>query len=217
MSARPSLRIRLVVGTLLWTAGIIAVVQFLTLVLIRHARTPMPIVHYTLLGIIMVGLIVAGLWQVRSGMAPIASLRARLAALREGRAARVEGEYPSEVQPLVDDLNTLIEDRERRVTRAQAKAADLAHGLKTPLAVLAQEAESARAAGQTELATILGEQTERMRRQIEFHLADARAAVSGVAAEGRASVAQSVRGLVRALNRLYAERGVSIVVDVAED
>ena len=217
MNGRTSLRTRLVVGAVLWTMGIIIVLHYLTPWLVNRGGAPMPVIHFTLLGIVMVGLVVAALWMVRSGMAPLERLRGRLAALREGRASRVEGEYPSEVQPLVDDLNTLIEDRERRVARAQAKAADLAHGLKTPLAVLAAEAESARAAGRTEWAAVLGEQTERMRRQIEFHLADARAAVSGTAADGRSSVAESVRGIVRALDRIYAERGVSIVVDVAED
>jgi signal transduction histidine kinase len=217
VSGRPSLRTRLVVGAVLWTIGIILVLHYLTPWLVNRHAAPMPVVHFTLLGIVMAGLIVAGLWMARSGMAPLERLRGRLAALRAGRASRVEGEYPSEVQPLVDDLNTLIEDRERRVTRAQAKAADLAHGLKTPLAVLAQEAESARAAGHTELAAILGEQTERMRRQIEFHLAESRAVVSGTAADGRSSVAESVRGLVRALERLHAEPGITMTADVAED
>ena len=212
-----SLRSRLVLGAVLWTVVIILVLHFLTPWLVHRGGAPMTVIHFTLLGVVMVGLVIAALWMVQIGMAPLERLRGKLAALRAGRASRVEGEYPAEVQPLVDDLNTLIEDRERRVARAQAKAADLAHGLKTPLAVLAAEAETARAAGHTELAAIIGEQTERMRRQIEFHLADARAAVSGTAADGRSPVAECVRGLVRALDRIYAERGVSIVVDVAED
>ena len=93
--------------------------------------------------------------QVRSGMAPLLRLRARLAAMRNGTARRVEGDYPAEVQPLVDDLNALLDDREQRVARALAKAGDLAHGLKTPLAVMTREAERVAEGGDDELSGTL--------------------------------------------------------------
>jgi hypothetical protein len=70
------------------------------------------------------------------------------------------------VQPLVNDLNVLLEDRERAIARALTTAGDLAHGLKTPLAVFAQEAEQAGAAGHHDLATTLGQMVERMQRQV---------------------------------------------------
>ena len=99
-----------------------------------------------------------------------------------GRERRVEGEYPPRSQPLVDDLNALLDAS--RATRARgrvAKAGDLAHGLKTPLAVLAQEAERAarRRARRARPARRSREQVERMRRQIDYHLAQARAAAVG--------------------------------------
>jgi signal transduction histidine kinase len=85
--------------------------------------------------------ILAGIWQFRAGLLPFGRLRRQLSGLRDGSRDRIEGTYPAEVQPLVNDLNSLLEHRERIVRRALAKAGDLAHGLKTPLAVLAQEAE----------------------------------------------------------------------------
>ncbi len=94
----------------------------------------------------------AGFLQVRRGVSPINNLRSRLAGLHEGRDRRVVGTYPSEVQPLVNDLNALLENREQAVRRAISKAGDLAHGLKTPLAILAHEAERAKAAGHKEVA-----------------------------------------------------------------
>ena len=103
------------------------------------------------------------------------------------------------------------------MSRAVAKAGDLAHGLKTPLAVLAQEAERAAAAGQAELASAIDEQVERMRRQIEYHLAHARAAASGATPGARCDVRISAEGLARTLQRLHADRGISIAVDVAAD
>ena len=215
--SRPSLKSSLVFGAVLWTVGIVVVVHYVSITLVHRFPRTMGHVHFALLGILMLGLLVAGLTQVRRGLTPLNRLRARLADLRGGRARRVEGSYPAEVQPLVDDLNALLDDRERRVARAQAGAADLAHGLKTPLAVLAQEAERAEAAGHRELAGVLGEQVERMRRQIESHLASARAAASGAAADERCAVADSAHGIVRALLRLHAERGVTIDVNAPAD
>jgi signal transduction histidine kinase len=209
-----SLRSRLLTGALLWTVGIVTVVHFMSVALIHRFPRTMGLVHISLLFILTVGLIGAGLWQVRSGLTSLAMLRARLGILRQGRARRIEGDYPEEVQPLVADLNALLDERERRVARAQAKAGDLAHGLKTPLAVLAQEAERAGAAGQHELAAAMGEQVERMRRQIESHLAQARADASGASPEARARVADSAQALARTLLRLHAERGVAIDVQV---
>jgi signal transduction histidine kinase len=158
-----------------------------------------------------VGLIVAGLSQLRRGLSPLTDLRARLNEMRDGRARRLEGAYPGEVQPLVDDLNALLDDRERRVTRAMAKAGDLAHGLKTPLAVLA------RAAGHADLAATIDQQVARMRRQIEHHLAQSRAAAAGGTGAARCLLKDSADGLARTLYRLHADRGLTIEVDVPAD
>jgi signal transduction histidine kinase len=103
------------------------------------------------------------------------------------------------------------------VRRALAKAGDLAHGLKTPLAVLAREAELAGAEGHRDLAATMGQQVERMRRQIEYHLAHARAAASGATPGMRCSVVASADALARTLLRLHAERGITIDVRVAPD
>ena len=96
-----------------------------------------------------------GFLQVRRGVSPINQLRNRLTAVHKGIDPRVGGSYPAEVQPLVDQFNALLDERERRVARAGAKAGDLAHGLKTPLAVLAHEAQEVRVAGHEELAADL--------------------------------------------------------------
>jgi signal transduction histidine kinase len=116
----------------------------------------------------------------------------------------------------VNDLNALLEDREQAVARALTTAGDLAHGLKTPLAVLAQEAEQASAAGHDDLATTLRQQVERMQRQVDYHLARSRATATARAAPGvRCSVLPSVERLVRTMRRLHAERELTIDVDVS--
>src|SRR4029079_17160573 len=108
----------------------------------------------------------------------------------------------------------LLEHREASVRRAQAKAGDLAHGLKTPLAVLGQEAEQAATAGHAELAGMLSVQLERMRRQIDYHLAQARAAGAGAQLGNHCNVRDTTEALGRTLARLYAHRGTRIEVDV---
>jgi len=215
VSRRRSLRSSLVAGAVLWTIGIIAVVNVLSLTLVHHFPRKMGIVHWSLLGVLAVVLIAAGLSQVQRGLSPINRLRERLAALRDGRERRIGGDYPDEVQPLVDDLNALLDERDRRVTRALAKAGDFAHGLKTPLAVLAQEAERLRAGGDHGLADRLDDGVDQMRRQVEYHLAQTRAAAAQGAADVRCAVVVSVEGLARTMRRLHADRGVSLDVAVA--
>lgn len=211
-----SLRSRLLLGAVLWTAGLVtAAVVVSTFVLLRYKRFPY-ILHGTaeqhaiVLSLFAILCMLAGFAFVRKGWSPIGQLRARLSEVHAGLQPRVEGRYPAEVQPLVDDLNALLEHRDRTVRRAIAKAGDLAHGLKTPLALLAHEAERARTAGQSELAAGIEQQVERMRRQVEYHLAHARAAASGATTGARCAVAASAEGLVRTLLRLYAERGIAI-------
>jgi signal transduction histidine kinase len=100
------------------------------------------------------------------------------------------------------------------VDRALAKAGDLAHGLKTPLAVLTRDVERVAATGDQALAESMAAQVERMRRQIDYHLAHARAAAAGVSATTRSLVAPSVDGLVRTLQHLHADRGIAFHASV---
>lgn len=222
-----SLKAHILIGAILWTIGLFAITGvFLHTVTFDHSSahvathsSAQAISRWTFLRHAPMTAVVGGLsmlfgfLEIRRGMSPINELRNRLTAVHKGADARVGGHYPAEVQPLVDDLNALLDDRERRVTRAVAKASDLAHGLKTPLAVLVHEAQQVRAAGHDQLAVEIDQQIDRMRRQIDYHLAHARSAASSVTPAARASVAGSAEGLVRALQRLHAERGLHIEID----
>jgi signal transduction histidine kinase len=217
-----SLRSHLLFGALLWTIGLFIVAGLVvTRLMFQYPEAPGifhgVFTHVTPLSAAAVACLVAGLVQVRRGLAAVSQLRARLSAVHEGRDRKVEGRYPSEVQPLVDDLNALLDHGERAVARAIAKAGDLAHGLKTPLAVLAQEAERAEAAGQRDLAATMSQQVARMRRQVDYHLAHARAAASGATPGARCAIRESVEGLSRTLRRLHAERGLAIAITVAPE
>ena len=213
-----SLRTSVLLGAFLWTLGLLSVETILITIYSAYLY-PIRIVHQHahLMAVLAILTAIAGFAVVRSGLAPLDELRRRLRAIQGGAERRLQGRYPSEVQPLVDDMNALLAHQEQAVQRALAKAGDLAHGLKTPLAVMSQDAQRAAAAGQSDLGTALSEQIERMRRQIEYHLAHARAAASGANAGVRCSIAASAEPLARTLLRLYAGRGIAIDVRVPPD
>jgi signal transduction histidine kinase len=214
MTSAGSFRRRLMFGSLLWILGLLAITTAIGVTLIHRYPHLVGFVHNSALVVFATVCLVGGLSMVRHGLSPFNELRERLAAVRDGRARRVDGRYPTEVQPVVDDLNALLELRDQTVKRAIAKAGDLAHALKTPLAVLAHEAEVADGAGQAELAAVMRQQIERMRRQMDYHLAHARAAASGAAPGTHCSVRASSEGLARTLLRLHADRGLAIDVEV---
>src|SRR6204780_2159597 len=202
-----SFRWRILLGTVLLPLGLIPLMHLLFLVVHGQLRF-MPGWSIGIFLVFATVCILAGIWQFRAGLLPFGRLRRQLLGLRDGSGDRIEGTYPTEVQPLVNDLNSLLEHRERIVRRALAKAGDLAHGLKTPLAVLAQEAEQLEAAGQREIAVTISTQVERMRRQVDYQLTQARATSAGNVAAARCSVLVSVEGLVRTGEKPYAARGL---------
>ena len=211
-----TLQARFIAGAVFWTSGLLAAAFAIAIAVVARYPHSALIVHDGLLALVGAALVTAGLSVIRRGLSPVAMLRERLSDVRDGRSGRLEGQYPDEVTPLVEDLNGLLADRERRVARAAARAGDLAHGLKTPLAILAQEVARAEAAGQHDLAASIQQQVTRMQRQIDSHLAQARAA-AGVSASARTHVDDAVSGLVRTMERLYAERALAIQAHIPLD
>jgi signal transduction histidine kinase len=217
MTSPRSFRVRLLVGSILFTGGLLFV-GHVTSITVVHYYPVARMNHVTLIGVaVALGFMIAGFVQMRTGLSPFNRLRSRLSSMRDGQERRIEGRYPAEVQPLVDDLNALLDQRQEAVSRAIAKAGDLAHGLKTPLALLAQEADRARRDGHTDMAAAIEQQVDRMRQQVDYHLAHARAAASGAAPGARCDVAESAEGIARTLRRLHVERGLTIQIDVSAD
>lgn len=218
-----SLRARIMTGATLWTAGLfIGFGVVLTHLMLLNPRAPdffhrLFIRHMIELITLTAICLAVGLIQVRRGLSLFGVLRERLNSVRDGRDTRVDGDYPAEIQPLVTDLNSLLADREQRVARALTKAGDLAHGLKTPLAVLNQHAERARASGQAELASAITQQVDRMRRQVDYHLAQARASASGNNPSARSHVMTSADALARTMQTIHADRRLAIDVDTAPE
>ena len=155
---------------------------------------------------LILGMIFAVYAQVRLGLRPLFDLGHRIADVREGRAASVEGNYPLEIAPLATELNSLISHNKTVVERAQTHVGNLAHALKTPIAVLRNEAEAA----DTTPSKIVAKQTDTMASQVDHHLRRARAAARGQAIGVRAEMDPVIDGLVRTLPRIYRDKDLTI-------
>jgi signal transduction histidine kinase len=158
------------------------------------------------LAVMFIGVIGAALVQIRFGLEPLRRIGRALGAIRGGATARLEGDFPAEIAPLATELNALLDHNEALVERARTHVGNLAHGLKTPLSVLTNEARRT----EGPLAELVGRQVALMRRQVDHHLARARAIATGSILGARTEVLPVLRDLERTLGRIYAERALAI-------
>ena len=157
------------------------------------------------------GLVGATFVQVRYGLKPLAHIERGLADIRSGRAQRLEGDLPAEIEPLRAELNALIRGNQDTIERARTQVGNLAHALKTPLAVMINEAREER----TPFGSKIVEQGEIMRDQVNHYLDRARVAAQ-VGVIGTVTEVEGVaRALVRAVSRIYRDRHLEIVIDCA--
>ncbi len=154
------------------------------------------------LGMLALGLALAVAVQLQLALRPLQQLRARLAAVRGGQTARLEGRFPQELQPLVNEFNHVLAENADMVQRARTQAGNLAHAVHTPLSILANAA----AQDGSPLAQLVTEQVASARRQVDYHLARARAAAAVRATGLRTPVLEPVQALLRTMQRLHAER-----------
>jgi signal transduction histidine kinase len=152
------------------------------------------------------GLVVMALLQVRYGLSPLRRVRDAIQNLRTTGANRITEPLPLEVQPLVEELNALIEHSERQAEEARRHAGNLAHALKTPLTVLTNAA-TARA---PDLGEAVMRETRTMQRHVDHHLARARAVGRRAVGHARTNVRDSAEAVRRAVARLYPEGRLDI-------
>jgi signal transduction histidine kinase len=155
------------------------------------------------LGVLGVVLLVAAWVQVGVGLSPLEAVRRGLNAINAGERRRLEGAFPDELQPLVGEVNQLLAAQERAMEAARARAAELAHGLKTPLTVIAGDAARLRERGEAEIADELEELAGAMRRHVEHELTRARLQFAG---SGRPAtpLAGAIEPILRTLRRTPA-------------
>ncbi|MFQ5348066.1 MAG: sensor histidine kinase [Rhodothalassiaceae bacterium] len=165
------------------------------------------------LGVLGAGLLLAIILQIWIGLMPLKAVRRGVAAIRSGRARRLEGTFPTEIAPLVDEINALIEANEQVVERARTHVGNLAHALKTPLTVLRNEAAREKSA----LAETVRIQTDLIRRHVDHHLKRARASGGGGRVGAAVVLQRPVAELVRAMDKIYAGRGLAITAHIPPD
>lgn len=153
-----------------------------------------------------IALIATGLAIVALGFRPFDRLTQGISALRSGRQSTLEGSYPSEIAPLVNDLNAFIDHNAKAVTRGRIEAGNLAHFVRTPLAVIIDEAERLALSPQTEPSgeTIL-EQSQLISQQVEFRMARARSMVGAMPRGVTCRLNDIVPPIVSAMRRLYPD------------
>lgn len=154
------------------------------------------------------GVFAAMLLAVRYSLNPLSKLETDVARVRAGEVQKLSGDYPSEVRPLTEEVNKLIEHNREVVERARMHVGNLAHALKTPLAVLRNEAK-----GQTQLDDVVRRQGEAMQTNVEHYLKRARMAARAEVIGARTEVRPVLDGLARMLNRLFDARGIEVTVE----
>ena len=156
-----------------------------------------------------VGLLVLVALQASYGLWPLRRVRSEVIAIRSGRQRRIAENFPREVDPLVQEINALLAHAEEQAEEARRHAGNLAHALKTPLTVITNAAT----ADAPNLADTVCREATTMRRQVDHHLARARALGRRSSAQARATVWESAEAVQRAVDRMYE----NVTVDLAGD
>ena len=155
------------------------------------------------------GLVLSTFLQIRFGLFPLHAIEKRLSAIRSGEAQKLEGHLPTEIEPLQVELNALIQSNQDIVERARTQVGNLAHALKTPLAVITNEIGEDKSPASRKLA----EQAAIMRDQLTHYLDRARMAARAGVIGQVTDVRPVAESISRALERIYRDRGISIAIE----
>lgn len=161
------------------------------------------------LGLAGLVLVAATLFQVRFVLWPLQAIEKRLSDIRSGNAEKLDGVLPAEVEPLQRELNALIRSNQEIVERARTQVGNLAHALKTPLAVILNEARDDKGASAQKVA----EQATVMHDQVNYYLDRARMAARAGLVGRQTEVYPVAEGIVRALERIYSARHLDLSID----
>jgi signal transduction histidine kinase len=174
---------------------------------IDESIRPFNLAIYAVFSLLWLSITLGAFMQVRYGLSPLRLLTARLALIRNGKAERLEGDFPREISPLTTELNALIETNKDIVDRARTHVGNLAHALKTPLSVLKNEAVSDAVCG-----VLVREQTEIMQRQVHVHLERAKVAARAQYSANIVDISALMTSLLKTMERVH--RGKDLDSDI---
>jgi len=164
-----------------------------------RAFTAQVAITLTVLGI---GLLLVVWFQVRFGLHPLQTMRQALGEIRKGKAERLPEDYPVEIQPVVSELNNLLDHNQALLERARTQVGNLAHVLKNPLTVIRNEAKLI----ENEQGRVIREQTEAMANSIDRYLSQARVAGTAGVLGARTDVKVIIEDLCFSMERLYRDK-----------
>jgi signal transduction histidine kinase len=170
-------------------------------------------------GILFVSLVVAAIAQVAFGLQPLRQLQQSLKKLREGDNARIMGKFPTELKPLIDDFNAVIDANGKIIERARNQAGDLAHSIKTPISVMinALQAERLRSSDNAALIAALEEQLKQLQQQVQWRLKRARIAANVGVPHSRTLVGTTLKQLTRVMQKVHADKSIHVDMGVMAD
>jgi signal transduction histidine kinase len=168
------------------------------------------LVMATALAVLALGLVVGVLVLIRYGLRPLHEIEGKLADVRAGRRDKLDGEYPRELAAVVKEINTLILQNRKVVERARTHVGNLAHALKTPLAVLLNESRN----GKDKMSELVRRQSEAMSSNVQQYLKRAQAAAQAEVLGARTDMREPVEGIARMLERLHRDKNLAIDVDI---
>lgn len=154
-----------------------------------------------------VGLFAASLLQVFLGLKPLGHIKETLSKVRNGDKEYLPTDFPSEIQPLADELNALIDHNNEIIARSRTQVGNLAHALKTPLAVLKNEA---RMNENNKMSDTVKKQTENMHKHVDHYLKRARAAANLKTLSGHSQIMPSIQNIARALNKIHQDKTIEV-------
>jgi signal transduction histidine kinase len=165
------------------------------------------------LALLGVALVLAIMLQIRLGLRPLERLRQAMTDVRAGRSERVPSRQPQEIRPMVDELNALLDQNATNLERARRHVANLAHGLKTPLATLAIATSEESPRDRVKLQGLVAQ----MERRIRHHLGRARMAALNGPVRARTKVASRLRDLGEVLGKIHSDRSIAFFIDAPTD
>lgn len=161
------------------------------------------------LSVLGVGLIAASLLQVFLGLKPLSHIKQSLGKVRSGEADYLPTDFPREIQPLADELNALLDHNNEIVVRSRTQVGNLAHALKTPIAVLRNEARMNKGA----MSDTVAKQTENMHKYVEHYLRRARVSANTKSLSGHSAIVPTLNNIARALNKIHNGKTVTVVAN----
>ena len=163
------------------------------------------------------GLVAASLLQVFLGLRPLAHIKESLGKVRSGEEEYLPTDFPKEIQPLADELNALLDHNNEIVERSRTQVGNLAHALKTPIAVLRNEARMSAGNDNSQLSNTVSRQTENMHKYVEHYLKRARMSANIKTIGSHSLVLPSIKNIARALNKIHENKYITVKTDLPEN